>query len=321
MMRAKTFFLGVVSVFDVLALCIWGIIWWMPEMRYMDGEYPLWKQQKDYVSKDGDRQEILFLGDSAVMDGIRTKSFHEDAYNLAMGGATPIEMYYTLDDYLEHHPAPKMVIIAFTPRHYFDLDCYMGRTVYFHYLDAQRIWTVNHVLRKFDKTDVRLESLEYILRSPRIYMKRVLMAVLYPRAEENHQLYLSKAEGSGSYMFPGLRPVKNVEPPDTKMGTFRPRRSLTEYMNKIIERCLAEGIEVHIEQMPMGAYGWKKLAASGYLQDYAQYIQDFSDRYGIDVNTVVPSYDDEYFGDMTHLNASGAERFTNELREKYFVSR
>ncbi len=320
-MQAKTFSLGVTGVFALLALCVWGLIWWMPEARHMDGEYPLWMQQKDYVTTDADQQEILLLGDSAVMDGVRTKAFHEDAYNLAMGGATPIEMYYTLEDYLTHHPAPKMVIIAFTPRHYFDLDCYIGRAVYFHYLDAERIRAVNRVLRKRDGTDVRLESLEYILRAPRIYMKRVLMAIRHPRTEENHQLYLSKAEGSGSYMFPGLRPVENVEPPDTAMGPFRPRRSLTEYMDKIIERCLAEGIEVHIEQMPMGTYGWKKLAASGYLQDYARYIQGVSDRYGIDANTTVPSYDDEYFGDMTHLNASGAERFTKELREKYFGAR
>ena len=37
---------------------------------------------------------------------------HEDTYNIAIGGATPIEMYYAVENYIEHNGAPENAVVS-----------------------------------------------------------------------------------------------------------------------------------------------------------------------------------------------------------------
>lgn len=315
-MSGKKFSLTVVGVVAAVILLLEIPILFF-EPFYMDGEYPYWKQQKDAVLRNGTQQEVLLLGDSRMKIGARADLLGNDVYNLALGGGTPMEMYYTLKDYLDHHPTPRMVIVAFGPTHYAEAECYMTRNAYFHYFSNNRLRETNEKILEQDGKDYRSESVPYMYRLPNIYVKRIVKALRAPRTKVNRDLY-EKAEKSRGRMFGSDRQdLKNVEPGETKNAHFVPLASQTYYMKQLIELCLAHDIPIHITQSPMGNYGLQKLEASGYLAEYKVYMQRFADEYHIDVNPVIPGYDDEYFGDPSHLNEQGQIRFTEELRKTY----
>ena len=95
---------------------------WLNPMGYMDEEYPSWKYVKDVeegrVVPVNKMDAKLILGDSRAMADIVTTDMGEDYVNLDMGGATSIEMYYTLRNYIRNNGAPKQVYIMFAPFHY-----------------------------------------------------------------------------------------------------------------------------------------------------------------------------------------------------------
>lgn len=318
-MNSRRFSLGIICIVFLTALIVAGLAWILPEQCYMDGEYPYWTQQKDYVLQDADQQEILLLGDSRMKEDVFALEFHDDAYNLAVGGASPAEMYYSLKDYIEHHPMPKMVIVAFGPMHYDDEDTkiFTERNAYFHYFSYDRLIEVNNVYKELDGKDYSEKIVQYVYRMPSIYMKPILRSLVWPRTQENEDKY-NEAVVTKGHMPNSTNQVTHVRPPEIEKNSFIPLESHTFYMNKIIEMCLDNDIEIHIEQLPMGEHGLPELEASGYMDEYRQYMKHFADQYGIDVNDDIPGYEDRYFGDVSHLNEEGAHKFTSELRGKYF---
>ena len=75
-------------------------------MAYMDVEYAMYKQQKDYISKNHDTNRVLILGDSRAKASFMPDVLGEDVYNISLGGISPVESYYMLKEYLENHAGP-----------------------------------------------------------------------------------------------------------------------------------------------------------------------------------------------------------------------
>ena len=75
-------FIGIVlPVFAALSLyCALFPMW------YMDGEYAMYKQQKDYITGNGEYNRVLIMGDSRTKAGFIPDELSNDCYNLALGG-------------------------------------------------------------------------------------------------------------------------------------------------------------------------------------------------------------------------------------------
>lgn len=318
-MRTKTFCLGIAGIVAVLAVSAAAVVWCLPEERYMDREYPGWMQQRDAARAEGTEPEAVILGDSRVKIGAWPKFLAEDVQNLALTGGTPLEMYYTLQDYLAHHPNPRMVLVVFAPVHYTRMDSYLGRTAYFHYLEEDRLRSANREILQRDGVDYQGECDGYIRRLPPLYMKPALKSLFAPRTEENRRLYEEAAEDHG-HIGAGWTTVTTapVVPEETESRHFRPLPSQTYYMEQMIELCQTRGIPLHIGQAPMGAAGLQKLEASGYLSEYRAYMDSFSDRYHVDVDPNIPAYEDRFFADRSHLNEEGQKRYSAALKQMYF---
>lgn len=112
--------------------------------------------------------------------------------------------------------------------------------------------------------------------------------------------------------------MHGVAPEEAEEPAFRPLKTEEFYLGRLIELCQKNGIEIHIEQTPVGQLGLERMKESGYWASYMAFLQQIADRYDVDVNMTTPSYEDSYFSDNRHLNDAGAERFTQELRERYF---
>jgi hypothetical protein len=91
-------------VFAMITLCF--------PMRLFDKEYPMWQWQKDVLTDESTGADVVFLGDSLIQSGVMPTLWGDDALSLALGGATPIEMRYSLEVYLANHDAPKLIIMG-----------------------------------------------------------------------------------------------------------------------------------------------------------------------------------------------------------------
>ena len=302
---------SLIIIFYLLAL-------FLPEERYMDDEYPSWLQQRDYISTKGSKQEVLLLGDSRIKVGVLATKLGENTYNLALGGGSPIEMYYTLKTYLNHHPAPKAIIISFGPIHYTQMASYTARGMYFHYYDDETIKYVNSVIYKMDGKDLTSDAKMFKYRLPNVYMQPILKSIIKPRTRENRDLYeRARKEKGRLFRKNEHNERKSVYIPESKDKGFIPLKSLTFFMEEIIQLCQNNNIPVYVEQTPMGNPGYQKLKENGYFTDYKTYLKAFQEKFRIPINYDVPLYEAQYFQDASHLNIKGAQKYTLELRNKY----
>ena len=186
----KRFFIGTVLGMVLLTVLIWLI----PEMNYFDGEYPSWRQQKDYTHAKGDQAQILFIGDSAFKAAIIPDLIGDDTYNLSLGGAGPIEMYYSLKNYLQNHPKPKKIFISLSPMHFNYLARYRDRALYFHFLSPAEQIESQYNIFKYDDVSIfeifslSLENLQFMIKFPTKYFQTIKSSEL-SRGQLNKDIY------------------------------------------------------------------------------------------------------------------------------------
>ena len=82
---------------------------------------------------------------------------NESCINMAVGGATSIEMYYFFRQYLQDHKAPETVIIMFAPFHYWHIDNYETRTLYFKAIPLTSLPELYNNAKICDASSVRTE--------------------------------------------------------------------------------------------------------------------------------------------------------------------
>ena len=96
-------------------------------INFSDRAYPLWAHQLD-VARGSDHDPNatppldepmrgLIMGDSRVQAALIPDAIGPRVRSLALMSSTPIDSYFLLRDYLEHHPAPAWIVFSFAPYH------------------------------------------------------------------------------------------------------------------------------------------------------------------------------------------------------------
>lgn len=317
-MSEKNYTRIVVGTIGALFLIIYGLAWFFPEEYYMPDGYGPLMAQKDHVMEDSTQQEILLLGDSRMKADVFAYELGDNVHNLALSASSPIELYYTLKNYMEHHPKPKAVFIAFAPMHYQVKGYYLRGLQCMRYFDNATIDEISKVIKEYDGKDYTNETFGYKYRLPNIYMKPILKGFIHSRWKENTETYQQAKDyrGRNFYEF-GNKEMKEVHSPELTQESFICLGFINHYMEKAIELCLVNNIPIYIEQMPMGNPGYDMLVERGYIADHTQYMKQLHDKYQIPVNYDIPVYPAECFFDDSHLNEKSAEKFTADFRKKY----
>jgi len=86
LLRILLFFIIILIPLQVYLFCF--------PMQYNHTDYVMWKDTWDNL-KDSE-SEVIIIGDSRAKAGIYPLNLNDDVYSLTLGGATPIEGYYTL---------------------------------------------------------------------------------------------------------------------------------------------------------------------------------------------------------------------------------
>ena len=292
-------------------------------MSYMDKEYPAWKFSKGVCLGsvyEGRSFDTVILGDSGAMGSIMPEAFEGSCVNLAVGGATSIEMYYYLEEYLKHHEAPKTAIIMFAPFHYWHIDNYETRTVYFRAIPAAKLpelyknaksCEASSVYRKGFATD----ELSARCALPNKYLPAINAARFTGRYNENTRIYGDLISSFGYGQFGDLSEChdRSYETSYEDMVIDGDAKLITLYMQRLLKLCGQNGIHVRLIQPAVNTETFEAMNEH-YIGSYRNYIKQLSQIIpDIEYETELRVLDGKYFSDASHLNADGAALFTKEI--------
>lgn len=291
-------------------------------MCYMDEEYPAWDFTKSVTKgcEYGDRSfDIVVLGDSGAMSSIVPGRVDESCINLAVGGATSIEMFYFMEDYLKTHDAPKTAVIMFAPFHYWHIDNFATRTRYFKAIDAGKLFELYDNARalKADSVtddDYAVKELSARLGLPNVYLPALTASRFTGRYDKNTALSdeIRMSFGYGPF---GELPECYDESYETSyedMEDTGDARLITLYMRKLLKLCTDRGIKVRLIQPAVNEATYEGMSEK-YLASYKEHMEGFAEEFpDIECESSVRVYDGKYFSDTSHLNPSGALAFTQE---------
>lgn len=319
-MNSKSFSQFFFAVFLMIALTAvfrWIVLSRVP-FSYMDGEYPYWTQQKDYVNTKSDKKETVFLGDSRMKAGIIPDEISEKAYNLAVGGGSSFEMFCTLKNYLKNHPKPEKVILGFAPNHLEKDEAFFYRALYFRFFSffEQTESCFVAKLTKSENSNFK-EYLKYDLIFPQKYSAACINSKF--RREKTNRNEYEKCVVQKGHMWFGLNDFDDGLNQEANDNKFIPSKKCDFYLKKLVKLCENQKIPLFIEQLPMNPASFESINKSGYYFEYQNYLKKIDDKdKNVKVNAEIPCYEPEFFGDNSHLNKKGAERFSKEIKEKYF---
>lgn len=291
-------------------------------MYYMDDEYAMYVQQNDYVTGETGSDRILILGDSRTKAGYDPAKLWEDSYNLALGGASPIEGYYTLKNYLENHEKPQTVIMAYAPMHYMDVDTLWTRSIYFHTLSSEDFCEIVINARNFQNIEnILIENyeIEYLMHyfyMPNKYATALKNSAFILRHEKTNRKYQDMVENKG-HSFYGTDEFSNGVNGEAKLTDFAESDIITWYLEQTFVLCREQEIQVIVEQTPMNetSYG---ILTEDFKEHFRSYMYELADA-NPDV-VIFPDflcYPNECFGDADHLNQNGVDVYCGYLMEKY----
>lgn len=289
---------------------------------YMDGEYAMYQQHEDYLCKNNDYNRTLILGDSRAKAAFIPEQLSEQCYSVALGGTTPVEGYYSLKEYLEHHPAPEYVIMAYAPMHYTKIDALWTRNIYFHVMNDDDAVELFEIAKQCEDNEqilrehYRLEYAMYRLYMPNKYCTALKNARFIQRYDFNKNKY-EEVQAARGHSYFGLANGSSGVNAETKVDDFVASDVITIYVQKTLDLCEEQGIQVVVEQLPMNETS-RRILTDDFKAHYREYmyelaianpkVQIFGDFY---------MFPNDFFGDADHLNSMGANEYSTFMKGKY----
>ena len=266
--------------------------------------------------------EILFLGESRVNAGVDFTQI-SNCYSYAAGGSTPIEMYYVLKKYLKTHAKPKKIFVSISPRFLSEIFAFFPNAVQNDFFTFSEIEEIARVKSRFEQDTLFGKyfwgrCLLYQLKYPGFYQPEVSRSYGFTAYSDNKKMNLRIAELHGGRDHPGLKATSSALNYETKYQNFKPSPILDFYLNLIFRTCRMKKIDLIFDFMPVNESSYRNLK-SEFVQNYRSYISKYAGRYPeFQISDTVYFYPDSLFGDESHLNFKGKEKFTKYLKTKYF---
>lgn len=295
-----------------------------------DSEYGWYRQHQEYAEGHDEPCRVLIIGDSAAKVACRPELLSEDTYNFSLQGATPIEEYYSLREYLENHKAPAYLVCMNGPWYFVTDEYFWSRQVYFHVLGSDEMRDIEERLRQtgdFSPFNVaslrefRKEAALYRFYAPQkysvVFLKNLVLNLTGNSSrgayEANYE-YAAANRGQSRYYD---RQGNDLPALYVDKDSFSPSELIDHYFRALIGLCLENDIQF-IFQSPPQNMSSKDSISSGWIDGFVEYMDGIQSDYPeIRVDAGVEWYDSEYFSDAFHLDQTGTERYCAALREKY----
>ena len=313
--KLKLFLNLILLSIPLFALCAAAFI--LP-MSYMAVEYVEWDEEFENSEEPYIDAKTLIIGDSRAKSSVLPAKLHEDTYNIAIGGATPIEMYYAVENYIEHNGAPENAIVIFAPYHFCDIDNW-DQTLYFNFLSPGEIATI--YLKGLRTGDPVVSSkgriadmISFRLRLPSKYLAQMYESKFVGRKGENLEKFNLIREDMGYCEF-GDADGDDGYTMEVNHETFDYSPLVVYYYERLIDMLEENGVNVIIAQPPINQASADVLH-QGFADGFTAYMKDVASRHpDMEVIPEICVYPNELFGDSIHVNRKGAGVYTEELKE------
>jgi hypothetical protein len=316
------------AVLCATLLASFGIVWvWvaMAPLAFLDPEYPAWLAKRQMLARC-DLGELVVVGDSRAAVDVIPAMLPMPASNLAVGGGSPIEAYFTVARALACSAPPRRIIVSFDAAHFTLPDLFWERSVRFGFLgrddlaDLQRVSAelgdpTIYELRR-DGLPPALRSALYTLRFPSFYFNSLVKGGVFLRWWHNRQALSDAIAARGQYFF-GTDPGSNVVAVEGELPAFAPLPVLDRYFDRMLALLAARDVAVDFVAMPMNQATWQAVRRD-LRNGFAAYLASYAARYpNFHVaGEVMPHWPDRWFGDgFAHLNPDGAKRFSADFAE------
>jgi len=279
--------------------------------KFIINEHMLIEQPKDY--------DYLIIGDSLQKTGITPATISDKILNLGLPGSKPLGQFLLLKRYLGYHKAPKVVFLYIDPEYSYEsmlvILRYFVSMPEFISIFKDLTWAERQAFltRYFVSLDTRNINREAKLAHRDRYM--------HPNSA-----FIESMKGNQGYMSsPRADNAIGDDYFSSHKERYQDKVSFTKrdekYLDKLIALADSHNIKVvflnHI--LPDGLYD--TFEKTGFNSNYLSFIDRLRSRYpGVYfVKDPLLTFENRYFGDMSHLNGEGARLYTEYFRDRIFL--
>jgi hypothetical protein len=262
----------------------------------------------------------IFLGESRLNAGINFSEI-PNSYSFASGGSTPIEMYYVLKKYLRKYPKPDTVFLSVSPRFFSEIFAFWHFAVRNKVVTGSDIDEILSLKKKGETSLGRFPMLNFYLYKAdylSYYQSDVLYNYVFGGYSKNKKMIHTMMKMHGGRPHPGLKDSCSDLNHETKYAHFIPAPLLDTYFNKILNVCSRNKIKLIFFSMPVNKSSFDRLKPD-FISEYEIFMKNYAYNYpNFSISDSLYSFPDIFFGDASHLNKKGKERFTKEFLSVYF---
>ena len=313
------FFVGyLISILTVFAaLWTWAAV---GKMWFFDREYPMWLAKMQMMSGClGDK--VVIVGDSRAMAGFVPQYIDDSVVNAALGGATPIEAYYSVKRLLQCPEAPRKIVLSISPYHLTAADVYWTRPVLFHFFSWTELEEIRRRSKALDDATLyetgRLADPINIARNslhavdfPYYYLAWMRSATRPLATRQLNEAIVDRTKSDRGYVYPGGGSGSTQPGQEATLARFAPPALFDEYLRKTIALCRDRNIPVVFVSAPMNWATYARLSAQ-FRSDVVAYLRAVESREKMPiVGDPLPVMASSAFGDEGHLSEAGAIAWT-----------
>jgi hypothetical protein len=305
-------------------LLMWGIATYM-RPGFLDPEYAMWTAKQQMVASCQVGSTIVMGDSQAAADFLPAQL--NNATDLALGGASPIEMYFMARRLMRCPTHPHLVLLSFSPSDLVWDGYYWSRTALFGFLTFADMEVVRRESLRLDDTSMyssanvgdlnaRFTNWLYAHHFPSYYVSSMFNGKIIGRLPEYRRLSQQVIAQNGQHLY-GTGSGTTQPAGEADMTTFSVKPVANEYFDKLLALFQSAGTKVRFVQAP-----WSQVTCGGLhpaaIARYEAYLVQLTRRHpGFSVlGPPVLCYPDKLFGDPVHLNAVGAATFSSQLYQQ-----
>jgi hypothetical protein len=298
---------------------------------YLDKMYAQWEAKLDLL-QDMPPGSVVILGSSLAEHDLDPARLGPDVYNLALGGATSIEVSHLARKLVASPHPPRAIILSISPYRCFNSFFFWDTGVKYGLFDANELETIRADARRFDgphrvqpdavspfgpatlgDVEARLKDTLYVDRFPSYYLASLLAGGLFLRHHDNVAMYNETRAHRGFDNFIDSNGSQELTP-DVDCASFVHTELLDHYLSLTIEVFQKKNIPVYFIGCPINESTFKVLHP-GYATGYADFLKSYEARYSNFrlLGDPMPSYPWTDFQDGSHLDEKSADKFSNQV--------